>query len=223
MFKLNKRLTLRPISMALTKKEQILEASEELFAEFGYDRTSVRMIAQKANINIAMISYYFGSKEMLFTELVEYRASNFRLRLMDIQKQFDDPMKQIEMMIESYVDKVISNYRFHKILHRQLSLQNSSEMQTQIQTILMKNINEVKNILESGIRKKRFRQVDVEFLIVTFFGTVAQFANSTGISIHLLNIEPGKHISEIPEMRDRIKKYLLDLFDRYLAGENEMK
>ena len=75
------------LTVSKRKKERILEVSEELFAEFGYDRTSVRIIAQKANINIAMISYYFGSKELLFTELVEYRALSFRLRLQDIQKE----------------------------------------------------------------------------------------------------------------------------------------
>lgn len=205
----------------MTKKEQILETSESLFAEFGYDGTSVRMIAQKANINIAMISYYFGSKELLFTELVEYRASTFRLRLQHIQKEIEDPITQIEMMIDSYIDKVIINYRFHKILHRQILLQNTSEITVQINSILMKNIVEVKNIIESGIKKKVFREVDVEFLIITFFGTVAQFANSSGLTVQLLNLESGKHIAEFPEMKIRMKEYLIDLFKKYLLIETE--
>jgi AcrR family transcriptional regulator len=36
---------------------------EELIAKKGYEGTSVRDICSKANINVAMISYYFGSKE----------------------------------------------------------------------------------------------------------------------------------------------------------------
>ncbi|HQV98800.1 MAG TPA: TetR family transcriptional regulator [Bacteroidia bacterium] len=208
------------LTVSKRKKERILEVSEELFAEFGYDRTSVRMIAQKANINIAMISYYFGSKELLFTELVEYRALSFRLRLQDIQKEIEDPMKQIEMMIDGYVDKVFVNHRFHKILHRQISLQNSSELNVQIQSILMKNINEVKNIIESGIKKKVFRQVDVEFLIITFFGTVSQFSNSSGLSLSLLNLDQGMHLTQIPEMKSRMKKYLTELFAKYLLITN---
>ena len=42
-----------------------MEAAEELFAEKGFSGTSVRDIADAADVNVAMISYYFGSKEKM--------------------------------------------------------------------------------------------------------------------------------------------------------------
>ncbi len=45
------------------KQLQILEVAEKLFAANGFDGTSIRDIASEAEVNIAMISYYFGSKE----------------------------------------------------------------------------------------------------------------------------------------------------------------
>ena len=48
------------------KQIQILEVAEILFAEKGFDGTSIRNIAKLAKINIAMVSYYFGSKERAF-------------------------------------------------------------------------------------------------------------------------------------------------------------
>ncbi|HNO01068.1 MAG TPA: TetR family transcriptional regulator, partial [Chitinophagaceae bacterium] len=42
-----------------------MKKAEKLFAEKGYNGTSVRDIAEKAGINLAMVSYYFGSKEKL--------------------------------------------------------------------------------------------------------------------------------------------------------------
>ncbi len=45
------------------KQIHILDIAEELIAKKGYEGTSVRDICSKANINVAMISYYFGSKE----------------------------------------------------------------------------------------------------------------------------------------------------------------
>ncbi|HEU4608677.1 MAG TPA: TetR family transcriptional regulator, partial [Chitinophagaceae bacterium] len=57
------------------KKTEILQAAEELFAQKGFDGTSVRDIAQHANVNLAMISYYFGSKEKLLEALIDYRSS----------------------------------------------------------------------------------------------------------------------------------------------------
>jgi AcrR family transcriptional regulator len=43
-------------------KQEILEAAISLFARKGFSATGVREIAQQAKVNIAMISYYFGSK-----------------------------------------------------------------------------------------------------------------------------------------------------------------
>ena len=39
------------------KQWQIMESAEQLFAEQGFNGTSVRDIAEKANVNLAMISY----------------------------------------------------------------------------------------------------------------------------------------------------------------------
>ena len=48
------------------QERSILIEAEKLFSEQDFDAVSVRDIAKEANVNIAMISYYFGSKEKLF-------------------------------------------------------------------------------------------------------------------------------------------------------------
>ena len=59
----------------ISKEENILFAAEKLFAEHGFQGTSTREISKAANVNISMISYYFGSKEKLYEKLVEYRMN----------------------------------------------------------------------------------------------------------------------------------------------------
>ena len=60
------------------KQIQILEVAEILFAEKGFDGTSIRNIAKLAKINIAMVSYYFGSKERLLESLIVNRTSDLK-------------------------------------------------------------------------------------------------------------------------------------------------
>ena len=57
----------------------ILAAARELFAAQGYERTTVRDVAAKAEIDPAMVIRYFGSKDGLFA-----RAAVFDLRLPDL-------------------------------------------------------------------------------------------------------------------------------------------
>lgn len=61
-------------------REAILKAAQELFAEQGYERATVRDIAARASIDPAMVIRYFGSKEGLFA-----RATAFDLRLPDLR------------------------------------------------------------------------------------------------------------------------------------------
>ena len=75
------------------KQISILEIAEELFAIQGYHGTSIREIADKASINIAMISYYFGSKEKLLETLFQYRigSSTIQLEHLNSNKSLEVP------------------------------------------------------------------------------------------------------------------------------------
>ena len=52
------------------KKEQIIEAAEDLFAYYGYDKTTLSDIADKIGIKKNSIYYYFDSKEQLLNEII---------------------------------------------------------------------------------------------------------------------------------------------------------
>lgn len=47
-------------------REKILFTALALFAELGFERTTVRQVAKKAAVNISAISYYFGDKASLY-------------------------------------------------------------------------------------------------------------------------------------------------------------
>src|SRR5260370_808491 len=71
-------MTDRPAKTAKSQrtKAAILKAAQELFADPGYERATVRDIAARAAIDPAMVIRYFGSKEGLFA-----RATAFDLKL----------------------------------------------------------------------------------------------------------------------------------------------
>ncbi len=51
-------------------RERILKAAERLFAERGYDGTSIRAIVAKARVNQAAINYHFEGKDGLYREVL---------------------------------------------------------------------------------------------------------------------------------------------------------
>ena len=52
-------------------KHKILDAAESLFAELGFDNTSLRAITSEADVNLAAVNYHFGSKKALIHAVLE--------------------------------------------------------------------------------------------------------------------------------------------------------
>ncbi len=50
----------------ISKKESVLEAAKELFAEHGYIQTTFAMIAKKAGVALGLLAHHYGNKEKLF-------------------------------------------------------------------------------------------------------------------------------------------------------------
>jgi AcrR family transcriptional regulator len=55
-----------------TTREEILDAARSLFGTHGYDRTTLRMIAERAGVDPALVARAFGGKEGLFLAAVEW-------------------------------------------------------------------------------------------------------------------------------------------------------
>jgi AcrR family transcriptional regulator len=52
-------------------RESIVRAARRLFAERGYDRTTLRAVAAEAGVDPALVVHFFGSKQALFLSVVE--------------------------------------------------------------------------------------------------------------------------------------------------------
>jgi AcrR family transcriptional regulator len=67
-------------------RERILDTAEQLFSENGISGTSLRSLTRAAEVNLAAVHYYFGSKEQLLDAVIERRAAPVnaeRLRALD--------------------------------------------------------------------------------------------------------------------------------------------
>ncbi len=132
----------------MDKKETIIQSAIKLFSTQGFEGTSVREIAADADVNVAMINYYFGSKEKLFESIVEYRASFLKGILAElITNTHLTPIEKIDIIIDQTIERKFSNSAFHHLLHRELSLEHRPQLRDAISDILLKNMTSVKTII----------------------------------------------------------------------------
>lgn len=73
--------------------ERILDAAECLFAELGFEATTMRMITRRANVNLAAVNYHFGHKQDLFQQVLRRRLSQLnqaRIEALDVLEADED-------------------------------------------------------------------------------------------------------------------------------------
>jgi AcrR family transcriptional regulator len=204
------------------KRAHILAIAEQLFADKGFDGTSVRDIAQLANVNLAMISYYFGSKEKLFEALLEDRASYTLGILEELNKdQSLTPWDKIERLVDYYVEKVMNNHRFHCIMTQQYYITRSPEIKELFTNIKLRNLEQVKKVIADGQRKNMFRKVDVELTIATIMGTITHAVNSKNMYCRLFKIDEADDASYSKKMMPKLKNHLKQLLRAHLDIKNE--
>ena len=188
------------------KQTAIINTAEKLFAVNGFDGTSVRDIAQEANVNVAMISYYFGSKEKLMEAVFEQRTLNTRIKVETLlQNATLTHLEKVNILIDDYVDKFIEQQEFHKIVIREQLIEKSKPIAGFIHELKKKNLSAIKKLIQEGQKSGEFRKnIDIVLTMITLVGTVSQMITSQRFYREVNNME---HLSE-PEFRKHIRKKL---------------
>ncbi len=137
------------------KQIHILDIAEELIAKKGYEGTSVRDICSKANINVAMISYYFGSKEKMMSYLYQYRVLKTRENFSEFADTIKDgkPEMQMKEMIKFIVTQLFKYNYFHGFVTQELRhTDNLKDELLDFYQLFVKKIDEViKKGVASGV------------------------------------------------------------------------
>jgi AcrR family transcriptional regulator len=201
------------------KQLQILDVAEELFAGRGYEGTSVRDIAQKAEVNVAMISYYFGSKEKLLENLILNRTERTSLVLADLTQDLHmDPWEKMERVVDYYVDRMLDNRNFHTIMSRQISLQQEAPITEMLIEVKRRNTKMIADIIREGQAKKIFGPVDIALTIGTVMGLISQVSMSRPFYSRLLKLDPLDDKGYFKKMRPRLKTHIKSLLRAHLAA-----
>lgn len=100
-------------------KERILSAALQAFSELGYDGTTTREIAHRADVNLGLIQYYFEGKENLWRASVDRAFSALRDRFDAIRVEAAEQgdRERTRRLIRSLVEFVACKPEFVRIMH----------------------------------------------------------------------------------------------------------
>ncbi len=97
--------TLEYIAMEkeLTTEEKIIDAARKLFTQKGFSATRTRDIAEEADINLALLNYYFRSKQNLFQIIIEEKFD-------ELFGIINPILSNSEICLEEKIETLVMNY-----------------------------------------------------------------------------------------------------------------
>lgn len=105
-------------------KQKVIDAASFLFFQKGFHGTSVRDIAERACVNVSLISYYFKSKQ----GLLEHGVTQYYDRYLGVMEEtltaaeHDTVLNQLKKLAEAIIQYRQDNLQFSCFILRELSL-----------------------------------------------------------------------------------------------------
>lgn len=133
------------------KQTHILDVAEELIAKKGFEGTSVRDISSKAGINVAMISYYFGSKEKMMTALYQYRVQKTRDSFAEFTETIRGgrPEMQMKEIIKFIISLLFRYSYFHGFVKQEI--RHTEYLKDDLDIFYQVAVEKLDNVVKLGI------------------------------------------------------------------------
>jgi AcrR family transcriptional regulator len=106
-------------------RERILHSAENLFATRGYSAVGVRQLASDAGVNIAMISYYFGSKQGVLEELINRFFDLYEAAAEEVFKLELDPECRLRELVRKILALFAERPRLVRLAMTELPLEST--------------------------------------------------------------------------------------------------
>ncbi|MFT5505732.1 MAG: AcrR family transcriptional regulator [Gammaproteobacteria bacterium] len=143
--------------------EELKKVALNLFAEQGYGQVTIKDIGIAANVNTAMIYYYFSDKESLCRAAIEDAAEQVFSAFQKAIDKVEGPKKKIESWLKTHIELMGT---IRKMVRVSLDLQTrSSDISSEgspIDIFYDLEREALSEFLKAGIEKGEFREVDVD-------------------------------------------------------------
>jgi AcrR family transcriptional regulator len=167
-----------------SNRDGILSAAASEFARKGFAGARVHAIAAEAGVNIALLYYYFDTKEELYTAVLEQLFADWAERVTNALQQEGSSKQKLIAYLEAYFDFVAESPHRPRLVQQEMSQSGTAATRcvTELATRYVRPVHRILlEILEKGAHQGEFRQVSRDFVYTISATVVSYFTSSAFI------------------------------------------
>ena len=167
-------------------KRKIFETSMKLFAEKGYDATSIEEITATVGVAKGTLYYHFSSKEEIFNFLIEEGIKLLQNSIDIKTAKLDNYIDKLKAVILIEIKIVVKYEDFIKILLSQLY--GTEARNIKCQKHIFEYIDKIEKIVEAGIEAGQIKKGNSKAIASEIYGLIAsslvyRLKNEKGIDV----------------------------------------
>ena len=156
------------------RKQQILDAALEAFAEHGYERTSIAVICDKAGIARPTLYQYFKDKRSVFRELLENYLTGIHEKLHERHKAGPgganlSPLEKMRAMHLEVLREFVAHRNFYMIMFKEAKARNA-ETEDIVKGIMQGMMRQFVQEFRENPVADDLSETDMEFMVRYMMG-----------------------------------------------------
>jgi TetR/AcrR family transcriptional regulator len=204
-----------PRDSSLRTREMILEGAMQEFADRGFDGARMDQIALRAGVNKNLLYHHYGSKDGLFSALLEHMYGKIRERQADLELRDKDPVDAIRRLV-IFTGKVWVQYpEFLRLLQSEnLNGGRHVSASPNISQLYEPLLGTLHELLERGRKSRAFRDdVDPVDLYISISALTAHYINNR----HTFQAIFGQSLMSPQRIKQRLE-HAADMVVAYLTA-----
>jgi TetR/AcrR family transcriptional regulator len=189
----------------------ILEAAEEVFANFGYEGATTSRIARLAGIPKANLHYYFPTKKDLYRRVID-NIFNIWLDAADSFDDCDDPVEAISRYISKKMDISRDNPKGSKVWANEI-IQRAPIIQDYLETTLKTWTDSRADVIQRWIDEGKIAKIVPSYLLYMIWATTQHYAD---FGHQVMTLNGGDDLSD--KQFELAKKNVTDIILRGIGA-----
>lgn len=187
-------------------RELILKAARELLAAQGTSRVTLRAVAERAGVQPPLVNYHFGSKDELFSAVIEEVISGLHDRIVSITDEAGPPEERLRSFVTQWVAALASDPYVPRLVAELVVFPDDERTDEFADRFARPVLETLVGVLGEGERDGSFVEVDRRFLGPTIVSLCVFFFLGAPAFRRVLGIDPGD-----PEVASDYAGFVADL------------
>lgn len=195
---------------ARDSREQLMRGAQKVFAQLGFDGTTVRDIAEAAGVNVSLVNYHFTGKDGLYAACIERFGKEKLALAQQVLTPVQSPEEfrvRLKLWVQQILDTHAEQQELCTIIHRESDLRFKNT-KTEFQETFLKIFQTIVSFFESAQKSGIVRKdSDAALIAELFYMSVVQFARQDPLRYEIT----GRTIKDL-KFRATVSDQVLETF-----------